>query len=110
MKSTYSNIDSDQPDFNYKIILVGNKNVGKSSLTNRAVWDEFDDDERDARMVQISQKNVYIEHADKWAQLHIWDTLGQEKFLALAPLFFRRAVGAFLVYDVCSMESFEALT
>lgn len=51
MKSTYSNIDSDQPDFNYKIILVGNKNVGKSSLTNRAVWDEFDDDERDARMV-----------------------------------------------------------
>ena len=110
MKSTYSNIDSDQPDFNYKIILVGNKNVGKSSLTNRAVWDEFDDDERDARMVQISQKNVYNEHADNWAQLHIWDTLGQEKFLALAPLFFRRAVGAFLVYDVCSMESFEALT
>ena len=29
--------------------------------------------------------------------------------MALAPLFFRRAVGAFLVYDVCSMESFRAL-
>jgi len=41
--------------------------------------------------------------------LHIWDTLGQEKFMALAPLFFRRAVGAFLVFDLCSMESFDAL-
>ena len=52
---------------------------------------------------------MLVDGTDKWAQLHIWDTLGQENFMALAPLFFRRSVAAFLVYDVCSMESFYAL-
>ena len=50
-----------------------------------------------------------IEDTTKRAQVHIWDTLGQEKFMSLAPLFFRRSVGAFLVYDVTSMESFNAI-
>ena len=52
---------------------------------------------------------MLVDGTDKWAQLHIWDTLGQENFMALAPLFFRRSVAAFLVYDVCNMESFLAL-
>ena len=41
--------------------------------------------------------------------MHIWDTLGQEKFKSLAPIFFRKSVGAFLVYDVCNKDSFLAL-
>lgn len=52
---------------------------------------------------------MQIEGTERWAQLHIWDTLGQEKFMALSPLFFRRAVGAFLVFDISNMESFKAL-
>ena len=43
------------------------------------------------------------------AQLQIWDTLGQEKFKSLAPVFFHKSVGAFLVYDVNDKESFLAL-
>ena len=50
-----------------------------------------------------------IEGTADWAQVQIWDTLGQEKFHSLAPLFFRRAVGAFLVYDVSDRESFDCL-
>ncbi len=50
-----------------------------------------------------------IEGTDHWVQAHIWDTLGQEKFHSLAPLFFRRSVGAFLVYDVTNLESFKAI-
>ena len=41
--------------------------------------------------------------------MHIWDTLGQEKFKYLAPIFFRKSVGAFLVYDVTNRDSFLAL-
>jgi Ras-related protein Rab-2A len=41
--------------------------------------------------------------------LHIWDTLGQEKFKSVAPLFFRKAVGAFLVYDCTNKASFDHL-
>jgi GTPase SAR1 family protein len=50
---------------------------------------------------------IKIDNTDKWAQLHIWDTLGQEKFKALAPLFYRKVVGAFLVFDLTNRKSFE---
>ena len=50
-----------------------------------------------------------IDGTDKFAQLHIWDTLGQEKFKSMAPIFFRKSAGAFLVYDVTNMETFLAL-
>ena len=47
--------------------------------------------------------------SDKIAQMHIWDTLGQERFKSLSPIFFRKSIGALLVYDVCDKESFLAL-
>ena len=101
--------DKECPDFNYKIILIGNARVGKTSVTNRFVLDQFDEKEGPTRNVQIQRKIVKIENTDKWAQLHVWDTLGQEKFKAVAPLFFRKAVGAFLVYDCTDRKSFEAV-
>ena len=53
------------------------------------------------------RKTINIEGSSKFASLHVWDTLGQEKFKALAPLFFRKAVGAFLVYDCTNEQSFK---
>ena len=103
------NFDKDCPDFNYKLILVGHERVGKTSITNRFVNDMFNEKEGISKTVQIQRKIVKIESTNKWAQLHIWDTLGQEKFKALAPLFFRKAVGAFLVYDCTSKVSFDAV-
>ena len=55
------------------------------------------------------KKLIKIEKTDTWAQLHIWDTLGQEAFKSMSPIFFRKAVGVFLVFDCTSMESFSAL-
>ena len=101
-------IDKDCPDFNYKLILIGHARVGKTSITNRFVNDMFNEKEQQTRTVQIQRKITKIEGTDnKWAQLHIWDTLGQEKFKAMAPLFYRKAVGAFLVYDCTNRTSFE---
>ena len=59
--------DVEAPDYNYKLILVGNKRVGKTSITNRAVFEEFNEQEQSTRVVQISQKLVNIENTDKWA-------------------------------------------
>jgi GTPase SAR1 family protein len=39
----------------------------------------------------------------------IWDTLGEEEFKSIAAIFFRKAVGAFLIYDVNDRKSFEEL-
>lgn len=77
-------------------------------MTNKFVNDTFNEKEERSRNVQIQRKTIMVENSDsRWAQLHIWDTLGQEKFKALAPIFYRKSVGAFLVYDVTSRKSFE---
>jgi len=64
------------PDFNFKIIVVGNKHVGKTSVTNRCVFDEFNENSQSSRVVQVVPKVIKIRGTDKTAKLHIWDTLG----------------------------------
>ena len=46
---------------------------------------------------------------NKTADLHIWDTLGQEKFRSIAKIFYKGSIGAFLVFDVGNRKSFEEL-
>lgn len=53
-KSANNFLAAEQPDFNYKVILVGDMRVGKTSITNRAVFDEFNNDEEITRVCQIS--------------------------------------------------------
>ena len=67
----------------------------------------FNEKQESSRVVQIMRKTLNIEGTEKWTTLHIWDTLGQEKFKALAPLFFRKAVGAIIAYDCTNRKSFE---
>ena len=43
------------------------------------------------------------------AELHVWDTLGQEKFHAIAGIFFKGTAGAFLVFDLSRRETFDDL-
>lgn len=68
--------EKDSADFNYKIILVGHQRVGKTSIINRFINDMFNDDEASSTTFQIQKKIIKIDKTDKWAQLHIWDTLG----------------------------------
>jgi GTPase SAR1 family protein len=68
--------------YNFKLILVGSSEVGKTSITNRYVKDQFNDNELHSREVQILYKHFPIPDTKppEIAELHIWDTLGQEKF------------------------------
>ena len=99
----------DQPDYTWKVILVGNKKVGKTSISNRFVENTFTENYETSTEVKFKRKNVVIPNTQNIAELHIWDTLGQERFKALAPIFFRRSIAALLVYDVCDRDSFLAL-
>lgn len=99
----------DKADFEWKVILVGNKHVGKTSISNRFVQDTFDEVYKTSTQVKFERKNVAVSGTQHMACLHIWDTLGQERFKSLGPIFFRRSIAAFLVYDVCDRDSFLAL-
>ena len=45
-------------DFSFKVILVGNKRVGKTSITNRCVFDEFNENSQSTRVVQVVPKKI----------------------------------------------------
>lgn len=93
----------------FKLLLIGNSSVGKSSLLLRFTNDDFvTDDEASATIgVDFKIKNVDIEN--KRYKLSIWDTAGQERFRTLTSSYYRGAQGVILVYDVTNEESFNNL-
>ena len=93
------------------MILVGNSQVGKTSITSRYINDEFNEEEKRSRQVKIQHKLFTIPNTvpAQMAELHVWDTLGQEKFQAIAGIFFKGTAGAFLVFDLSRRETFEDL-
>ena len=102
-------VQEEQPDYTWKVILVGNKKVGKTSISTRYVDSTFEDEYNTSTEVKYKRKKVAVPNTQNIAELHIWDTLGQERFKAIAPIFFRRSIAALLVYDVTDKDSFLAL-
>ena len=50
----------DQPDFTWKVVLVGNKQVGKTSISNRYVEGTFSEEYKTSTEVKFKRKNVAI--------------------------------------------------
>ena len=96
---------SDDYDFLFKIILLGDSGVGKSNLLSRFVRNEFDPNTKVTIGVEFATKTIETEGRVVKAQ--IWDTAGQERFRAMTAAYYRGALGALLVYDVTRRETFE---
>ena len=97
----------DDYDYLFKIVLIGDSGVGKSNLLYRFTRNEFNLESKTTIGVEFSQKNVQIDNKNIRAQ--IWDTAGQERYRAITSAYYRGALGALLVYDVCKIETFESL-
>eukprot|EP01095_Lingulamoeba_sp_RSL-Kostka_P011414 TRINITY_DN431_c0_g1_i1.p1 TRINITY_DN431_c0_g1~~TRINITY_DN431_c0_g1_i1.p1 ORF type:complete len:343 (-),score=80.99 TRINITY_DN431_c0_g1_i1:83-1111(-) len=92
-------------DYIYKIILLGDSNVGKTSILNRFIKDKFNNVNKPTIGVEFACKSVNINGRIVKAQ--IWDTAGQEKYNSLISAYFRGANGAVVCYDVTSENSFN---
>ncbi|XP_050422296.1 ras-related protein Rab-13-like isoform X1 [Adelges cooleyi] len=93
--------------FRSKIIIIGDANVGKTSLLLRYCNNDYKDVYDATTAVDIKKKLVNIE--DSSMTLHIWDTAGSEKYQSLIRLYYRDAMGILLTYDVTSLTSFQNL-
>ncbi|XP_055695035.1 ras-related protein Rab-18-B [Lutzomyia longipalpis] len=91
----------------FKILIIGESGVGKSSLLLRFVEDNFDADQSITIGVDFKTKIVNIDGVN--VKLAIWDTAGQERFRTLTPSYYRDAQGAILVYDVTKKNTFQKL-
>ena len=113
-----------------KVVLLGDSGVGKSSLALRfssnkfrpysettigasfmsktvdlILEDDDNDDERPGQQQLQQAKRV----STRRVEFKIWDTAGQEKYHSLAPMYYRGAGAAILVYDLCHRRSFVTL-
>jgi Ras-related protein Rab-7A len=91
-----------------KVIVLGDSGVGKTSLLNRFVKEEFSQLYRATIGADFLSKEVVIE--DKHISLQLWDTAGQERFQSLGMAFYRGADLCILVYDITSLKTFESIT
>ena len=96
-----------QYDYLFKIIVIGNSGVGKSSLFNRFIDNTFSESYQATLGVDFKIKTVIFKN--KLIKLTLWDTAGQERFEAMTAKYYRGANGVFLVYDVTDGDSFESV-
>ncbi|XP_066139680.1 ras-related protein Rab-21 [Euwallacea fornicatus] len=97
--------NSSSGGLSFKVVLLGEGCVGKTSLVLRYVDDKFNS--KHISTVQASFLNKKLNIEGRRVTLAIWDTAGQEKFHALGPIYYRSSNGAVLVYDITDQDSFQ---
>jgi len=90
-----------------KVVLLGDSGVGKSSLVVRYVEGVFSNVVKSTIGASFFTKRLTVNGAK--VKLQIWDTAGQERFRSLAPMFYRGAAAAIVVFDITNESSFEKL-
>jgi len=94
-------------DYLFKLLLIGNSSVGKSSLLFRFVENTWD--ENFVPTIGVDFKLKTLEVNGKKVKLQIWDTAGQERFKNITASYYRGGNGVLVVYDITDRESFENL-
>ena len=99
---------SEIKEFEVKICLLGNVNVGKTSIASRFCKNSFTDNYINTIGGAYQQQNIVLNNGAK-IKLHIWDTSGQDRFRSMTNLYYRDAQVAILTYDVTNEQSLESL-
>lgn len=87
------------------MVFLGDSSVGKTCISTRFVRDEFTDFQEPTIGAAFQTKEVSTD--DRIIRFEIWDTAGQERYRSLAPMYYRGASCAIIVYDITSMDSFN---
>jgi len=100
-----SQISPNDTFVNFKVIIIGDSGVGKSSLLKRAVQNRFDENYQatigfEFLLMHFNVNNLKI-------KLQIWDTCGQELYKSLVQGFYRNTSLAIILYDVHRKETFK---
>ncbi|KZW02246.1 ras-domain-containing protein [Exidia glandulosa HHB12029] len=88
-----------------KLVLLGEAAVGKSSVVLRFVSNEFQANKEPTIGAAFLTQKCRLE--DRVLRYEIWDTAGQERFHSLAPMYYRNAQAAVVVYDVTKAASLD---
>ncbi|PSK54350.1 GTP-binding protein ypt5 [Elsinoe australis] len=90
----------------FKLVLLGESAVGKSSLVLRFVKDQFDDYRESTIGAAFLTQTIALDDTTT-VKFEIWDTAGQERYKSLAPMYYRNANCAVVVYDITQASSLD---
>lgn len=88
-----------------KLVLLGDMGAGKSSMVLRFVRGQFFDYQESTIGAAFFSQTLALNETT--IKFEIWDTAGQERYHSLAPMYYRGAAAAIVVYDVTSLDSFN---
>lgn len=89
----------------FKIVLLGESSVGKTSIASTFTGSSFN--EKIESTIGAAYFTIVREIDNKQRRVEIWDTAGQERYHSLAPMYYRGAKGALVVFDITNENSFE---
>ncbi len=95
-------------DYIIKICLLGEANVGKTSLGHRYIENKFRRDYKATLGVNLLKKDLNLEGYGS-VSCQVWDLGGQDSFASLRKLYLEGANGALLIYDATKKETFTKL-
>jgi Ras-related protein Rab-11A len=95
-------------EFVYKIVILGDAAVGKTSLITQFVEGTFQEDYKPTLGANIIRKDVNIDNLR--VRLIMWDLAGQEKYRVVRSMYFQGCEGALLVYDVTRYNTMDSIS
>ena len=98
---------AEEREYVFKITILGDAAVGKTSLINQFVEGAFQEDYKPTLGANIVRKDVNLEEVNAQIRLIMWDLAGQEKYNVIRSMYFQGCVGALVVYDVTRFQTFE---
>lgn len=98
---------TEQEEIEIKVTLLGDTAVGKTCIINKYVEGKFDPGTITSAKPTYSKK--YFLQGNKKVSLNIWDTVGQERYLAIGKHFYKESYITCLVYDITSKSTFDNL-
>ena len=99
------NNENIKSDLTFKLIVIGNSFVGKSSLVERAIKNRFLGDY--SATIGFDYCSFFLSYDSKIIKLQIWDTCGQEIYQSLITNFYKNSSLAIMVYAINDRSSFE---
>ncbi|XP_075967866.1 ras-related protein Rab-19-like [Anarhichas minor] len=97
----------DSFDFLFKIILIGESNVGKTCLVQNFKSGIFSERQQNTIGVDFTVRTVDID--GRRVKMQVWDTAGQERFRTITQSYYRSAHGAIIAYDITRRPTFDSV-
>ncbi|XP_056310992.1 ras-related protein Rab-19-like isoform X1 [Danio aesculapii] len=97
----------DSFDFLFKIILIGDSNVGKTSLVQSFSTGLFSQRQHNTIGVDFTVRTLNLD--GRRVKMQVWDTAGQERFRTITQSYYRSAHGALIAYDISRRATFDSV-